>query len=873
MGGTNDLTKLASDSLSGQIDQLCDEFEARWRNDETPQIEDYLAQFTGAARLELFDELIGIELYWRVRRCEEPDLNDYIPRFPEYAELLGHQFSTFHGHEAETILGSLSSQPLPDGLIPRRFGDYDLLEEIGRGGMGVVYRAKQLNADRTVALKVIRRDWIDDISEEKRATSLERFRHESKAGASLQHDNIVTVYDVGDVQGRPYFSMQYVPGHSLAQIVIDGPLENRRAAAYLEPVARAVEEAHQRGILHRDLKPQNILVDVHTDRPMVTDFGLAKIAERKTEMTRTGEIVGTPSHMSPEQARDSSQVTKQTDVYGLGATLYHLLTARPPFQAASAVETLQQVIKQEPVPPRQLNASIDRDLETIALKCLQKEVFQRYESAGELADDLKRFLNGQPIRARRIGVIGRSLRWSRRNPAIATMVGATLFFACVAIGSLVVGYFETSRALQETKQAEEKYQEKFRDARRVVNNLCTRVSEDTLLNQPGLQRPRRELLLEALGYYEKFVKQQDDDDPTLREELATAHYLLGVITEDIESTEVALESYLKASQLQLQLVDESPSDTERVEALGNSANRIGRARYKLRQFDQAVKAFDDAIAARTKLRKLAPERVEFGRQLANCYMNKGLVELEQDQYERAIVQFERGQEMRRELLAKEPENDLVRRDLAMGHFNSGKLAILVSADEMARSELEKAIGPLNDLVSQNGSDQRQRLNLATCYRVLADLESEHEQYHIAMPYYKDAQLHLSYLVQTNPDVVDYQSVLAGLHMNLAQAFQEQGEANSASQALKNAVQLLVPLVKNSPEVPHFRRDLTVAKYRLALLHLDSGDTQGALHLLTDSKTHLDWLVEKFPKEPEYLAIRDEVVTTVKRIQSSSTPTE
>ncbi|MHC4178895.1 MAG: serine/threonine-protein kinase, partial [Planctomycetota bacterium] len=308
------------------------------------------------------------------------------------------------------------------------FGNYESLEEIGRGGMGVVYRARQRSANRTVALKVIRRDRLEALPRDTHTSALERFRQEAQAAARLEHENIVTVYEVGEVDRQPFFSMRYVDGQSLSQILREGPMGNRQAAGYLEPVARALHEAHSLGILHRDLKPQNILVDKKTDRALVADFGLAKLTEGQEELTREGEVMGTPPYMSPEQAKDSARVTAQTDVYALGATLYHVLTGRPPFQAANPLETLRQVIDEEAAPPRQLNPSIDRDLETVCLKCLEKEPTRRYDSAHALADDLRRYLNGEPILARPIGVFGRVVRWRRRKPALATAI-AVAFLA------------------------------------------------------------------------------------------------------------------------------------------------------------------------------------------------------------------------------------------------------------------------------------------------------------------------------------------------------------------------------------------------------------------------------------------------------------
>jgi serine/threonine-protein kinase len=278
--------------------------------------------------------------------------------------------------------------------LPRTFGDYELLEEIGRGGMGVVYKAQQKSLNRLVAIKMVLRGELAS------ASDLARFRAEAESAARLEHPNIVPVYEVGECDGQAFFTMQLVEGSTLRERAAQGPLPPRDAARYLAAISRAIDFAHQRGVLHRDLKPSNVLID-KDDRPLVTDFGLAKRVESGDSITGTGHILGTPSYMSPEQAAGSrGRLSPATDVYSLGTILYELLTGRPPFQAASPVDTLMLVLEQEPILPRLLNRNIDRELEMICLKCLQKPPDLRYPSAAKLADDLEAYLSGEPVSAR-----------------------------------------------------------------------------------------------------------------------------------------------------------------------------------------------------------------------------------------------------------------------------------------------------------------------------------------------------------------------------------------------------------------------------------------------------------------------------------------
>jgi len=349
----------------------------------------------------------------------------------------------------------------------RYFGDYELLEEIARGGMGVVYRARHLKLERVVAVKMILAGQFAS------KQIIQRFRGEVTAAALLQHPNIVAIHDVGIHDGQHYFSMDYVEGQSLSQLVGNRPLPSAKAARYVKLVAEAIHYAHQQGILHRDLKPSNVLVDA-SDQPRITDFGLAKrfgvppLASAKPpaqpgsggqasgpakagtpnepaeagtpymeSFTLTGQMLGSPNFMPPEQASSQrGKVGRHSDVYGLGAILYYLLTARPPFQAESFESVIHQLLNTEPVSPRLLNPSVPPDLETICVKCLQKEPARRYQSAQELADELGRFLSGKPIHARPIAPLERFWRWCWRNPKTAIPSAAViLLLIIVAIGS------------------------------------------------------------------------------------------------------------------------------------------------------------------------------------------------------------------------------------------------------------------------------------------------------------------------------------------------------------------------------------------------------------------------------------------------------
>ncbi|HEX5273398.1 MAG TPA: serine/threonine-protein kinase, partial [Gemmataceae bacterium] len=361
-----------------------------------------------------------------------PDPADYVARHPHLAA----ELAAFLADQRE--LSALVAPLRRPCFVGRRFGDYEVLGEIARGGMGVVYRARQASLGRVVALKMIRDGALAGPDERR------RFRTEAENAARLDHPNIVPIYEVGEIDGQPYFTMKYIEGRSLAQ---SPPIAMGGVPALMATVARAVHHAHERGILHRDLKPANVLLDAD-GRPHVTDFGLAKRLTGDGALTRTGLLVGTPNYMAPEQASSGNAVTIAADVYGLGAVLYHLLTSRPPFQGDGPAETLLALRDSDPPRPRSLDPTSPPDLETICLKCLQKRPGARYGGAAEVADELERVLRGEPIRARPVGRAERLRLWCRRNPALAGLLGTAAVAALVVVGLSAAAYRARGEALR-----------------------------------------------------------------------------------------------------------------------------------------------------------------------------------------------------------------------------------------------------------------------------------------------------------------------------------------------------------------------------------------------------------------------------------------
>ena len=388
----------------------------------------------------------ALEDYLERLQCgEAPDRRSVLEKSPDLASALD-CLEVLEGFAPMTRSYSPGDEETvevePLGPLPQEFGPYKLVSEIGRGGMGIVYKARQKALDRTVAVKMILSSHV--VSPE----YLRRFQTEARAAARVSHANIVHIHEVGQLRGRHFFVMEYVEGVNLAERIAEGPVDVPTAVRLVASVARAVEHLHQQGIVHRDLKPSNILLD-ESGQPYVTDFGLAKVFGAGSQTTASGVIAGTPSYMAPEQAAGrNDQVGPACDVYSLGTLLYELLTGRPPFREESPFDTLVQVLQREPALPRRLNPKIPRELELICLKCLEKSPAERYGSAAALADDLEHFSKGEALDLKPPDLGHRMARWARRQPALASRLGALGVFYLIGSVNYLCGVIETPYYLQ-----------------------------------------------------------------------------------------------------------------------------------------------------------------------------------------------------------------------------------------------------------------------------------------------------------------------------------------------------------------------------------------------------------------------------------------
>ncbi len=585
-------------SVMELVHALCAEQRRRWQAGDRVPADHFLEQHrTIREAPERAVELIYNEVLLREGAGESPLLDEYLRRYPHFGEQLRRLFEVHRALDAPSLARTDPSGLATDRGVyepPRAVADelpviagYEVLGLLGRGGMGVVYKARDRKLNRVVALKMLRGGGTT-------AEELARFRHEAEAQARLQHPNVVLVFEVGVAGGRPYFALEYVAGGSLAERLKGTPQPPRQAAELLRTLAQAAEHAHQRGLVHRDLKPGNVLLAgapgpavregagaLPDGRaldlvPKISDFGLAKHIQEGSGRTKTGEILGTPSYMAPEQAAGRVRdIGPTTDVWALGAILYEMLTGRPPFLGETPVDTLLQVKSQDPVPVRRMQPKVPRDLETIALKCLDKDKAGRYADAKALADDLGRFLDGRPVLARPASPWQRGLKWGRRQPALAGLVAVILLAVASLAGGGIWHYREMSAALQtaDEKRREaqtnlrtaevqrDEAQKNLRQARQAVDDMLMvgRDWFDRMKGYPDAPVVKR-ILTQILAINETFVTNHANDPSVDRKVLGRAYGELGKINLLLRRYPDAEKALLQSAEIHRRLAAAHPDD-------------------------------------------------------------------------------------------------------------------------------------------------------------------------------------------------------------------------------------------------------------------------------------------------------------------------
>ena len=541
----------------------------------------------------------------------------------------------------DPILSAHPTQTSPPGRelsvlgTPPTIPGFEIVRELGRGGMGVVYLARQLKLNRVVALKTILAGGHAS------NTDLTRFLAEAEAAAAVQHPNVALVYELGTHDGRPYFALEYCSGGSLAGKLAGTPLPPADAAAMVCAVARGVQVAHDQGIVHRDLKPGNVLLAAD-GTPKVTDFGLARRTESASGLTATGAVLGSPSYMAPEQARGGGEgIGPGTDVYGLAAILYECLTGRPPFRAASAMETVAQVLKDDPLPPRVLVPGVPRDLETICLKGLQKDPARRYSTATALTDDLQRFLEGVPILARPVPWWERAWKAAKRRPtavaaAAAILLGVLSTAGVVAWKNRELGEERDAARTAETEAHEmraEADQQRTRAHARllkaveVVEKMVTRVGTGQWARNPALAAERRAVLEDVVAFYEGFGEAKD---PVIRRETARAYRRIGMVYLLLAEYPKAADYLGRAKNLCEQLVAEFPNDPADTTDLAEARLYVAFEAASVGRVADALVGYHDATIVARQAAAARPDDDETLRILVACLIGHGFFTMQAD---------------------------------------------------------------------------------------------------------------------------------------------------------------------------------------------------------------------------------------------------
>jgi tRNA A-37 threonylcarbamoyl transferase component Bud32 len=562
----------------------------RWQGGERILVETYLERFASlAGNADAVLDLIGNELLLRQEQGEASLFGEYLDRFPEWAEQLQVQFDVERAIDMETLAQSPQEQArtvartlratAPAVTRPLPLPGYEILAELGRGGQSVVYKARHRALDREVALKILLRGAAAE--PEERA----RFQREAEAVARLKHPHIVQIYDIAADQGQLCCALEYLLGGTLAKKLAGLPQPPREAAQLLETLARTMHWAHQQGIVHRDLKPGNVLL-TEDGVPKISDFGLARRLADEASLTHTGHIIGTPSYMAPEQARgQSKEAGPRTDVYALGAILYETLTGRPPFLGTTPWDVLPQVLSHDPVPPRRLQPSVPPDLETICLKCLAKEPHRRYWSADELAEDLRRFQAGEPIRARPVPWWEKAWRWARRKPAVTGLLAILLVVILGSVAGLTGLYLnaEQQRRLARHEEAGARAITKFFE-----DNVLAAARPKGWEGGAGQNVTLKEALDQAAPKIEDAFARQPEREASVRNTIGMTYWYLG----HFEAANPHLE---KAYRLRRRWLGPDHPDTLA------SLHNLARQRWRQENLPEAIALARQALATQRRV--------------------------------------------------------------------------------------------------------------------------------------------------------------------------------------------------------------------------------------------------------------------------------
>jgi tetratricopeptide (TPR) repeat protein len=804
----------------------------RWRRGERVPVEAYLQIHPALAadNDEALDLVLG-EVMLREQMGETPLLEEYLWRFPQFAAQLRSQFelhralnevepvrASFAGEE-ESVAGRPKARPAQrasrKGDFPSLAG-YVITGELGRGGMGVVYRAWQERLNRPVALKMILGGSLAS------PEAHDRFLREAEAVARLQHPNIVQVYDIGEQSGQPFLALELVEGVNLGERIRGIPQSPEGAARLIETLARAIGYAHRSGVIHRDLKPTNVLVggeptsSLAQCTPKIADFGLAKqisrVAPDAGPTTESGVILGTAEYMAPEQAAcRSDAVGRGVDVYALGAMLYELLTGRPPFKGATSAETILQVIHEEPVPPRRLQPRVPRDLETVCLKCLEKDARKRFVSAEELADDLRRFQDGKPVRARPVGLVGRGWRWCRRRPAVAFSLSAVVLTVAAAFVALLFLNAQTTEAWTREEAARRKAEDRDKQTRQILP-LLLRLNQQTTYHPPeGRESQRLEQLKQAADNCESLLHEAPTD-VTLLTSLACIYDIL---------------SKLHYDNWEEEKVRTNPA---RVPSSRNSGGKTavdGSAVTSLSPRDQRGH-LASALAYKTKVVGLTrrvveaqPHGPDYRGILTEAYLWQAHLHRCSGDGEQALAAFRNACELRQAMAAEKPTPEL-RYQLARVQLLLCEM--LYASNRAAEASRLAAVNlkTLRQLLADQPAQRRFRDQLSQIYVLLGSVHRGQGLHSEALGYFQQAYDLWKAWLRQRPSDPEAKKCLGNIAVELTGQDAVEPFYTEAVAYFEADCESLTLLAEREPTNPVLRRNLEYKYVALARCHEKGG---------------------------------------------------
>jgi serine/threonine-protein kinase len=776
----------------------------------------------------------------QVEAGQVPDREALLAQHPDLADRLRAFFADYDRLDRQAGELRLSGDPDrttdlagPHGDLPRvrYFGDYELLEAIAHGGMGIVYKARQVSLNRLVALKMILRGELAT------PRDVARFRAEAEAAANLNHPHIVSIYEVGEHDGQQYYAMRFIEGTSLTP---HPRAEAPREARLVATVARAVYYAHQHGILHRDLKPSNILVDP-AGVPHVADFGLAKRVDAGVSLTESGAVIGTPRYMAPEQAAGRKDLTVAADVYSLGVVLYERLTGQTPFAGDTPLEILRQVREIEPPRPSSIAPGLNRDLETICMKCLEKEPAKRYRSAEALAEDLERWLRGEPIQARPVGQAERAWRWCRRNPVVASLTTAVVF--TLATGIAVSTYYavdarrEKNRADEKATLADERAAQadefasavlKAKEEEELAGKQATNAMEvaydvilkaDDLLKDKAEMGPfRKQLLDSAMKRFNNISRALVDSGKADRT-MAAAIQRMGIFYEQMGRSGDAVRAYKDALRVFEHLIRENPDEDRNRSNAAICYDNLGEMGREVEPdpavlFDYYRKALELRQALVAQIRNPAISAAERRWFLGVSFNKLGTLCLIVGDPAQADSLLHKALEQYQAAAAADPGNDRARRLYSSEtYYLLGSASAHLGRPEAARDYLERSRKLREELTVAEPLNLNAKMFLAATDDALGDLALEQDQLELARQHYQKAHDSFEQLCQAdnNPELRWYRS-FADYHLGTVWALLHDPAA--AQQALRRCLQARQALLKDDTKNPQRKIEVMLALARL-----------------------------------------------------------